>query len=176
ANTGMDRAQADYIGMLATAMNALSLQESLERVGVPSRVQSAIEMQQIAEPYIRRRAIRHLEKHRVVIFACGTGSPHVTTDTAVAFRACDMNAECLLKATKVDGIYDTDPFQFHDAVKFEHLSYMDALQKRIEVMDAASFSLCMENGIPIAVLNVLVEGNLRAFLIEGRNIGTIVSK
>ena len=171
---GIERSQADYMGMLGTVVNALALQDVLERKnGIPTRVLTAIEMRQVAEPY---RALRHIEKGRVVIFAAGTGSPYFSTDTTAALRAAEIGAECLVKATKVDGIYDKDPFKFSDAVKFERLSYMDALQKRIEVMDAASFSLCMENKIPIAVLNVLVEGNLRAFLIEGRNIGTFVSK
>ena len=154
-----------------------ALQDVLERKNdIPTRVLTAIEMRQVAEPYIRRRALRHIEKGRVVIFAAGTGSPYFSTDTTAALRAAEIGAECLVKATKVDGIYDKDPFKYSDAVKFEKLSYMSALQRRIEVMDAASFSLCMENGIPIAVLNVLEEGSLRAFLIEGKNIGTIVSK
>jgi uridylate kinase len=174
---GIERAQADYMGMLGTVINALALQDVLERKNnVPTRVLTAIEMRQVAEPYIRRRALRHLEKGRVVIFGGGTGSPYFSTDTTAALRAAEIGAECLVKATKVDGIYDKDPFKFSDAVKFSKLSYMDALQRRIEVMDAASFSLCMENGIPIAVLNVLQEGNLRAFLIDGREIGTIVTK
>jgi uridylate kinase len=174
---GIERAQADYMGMLGTVINALALQDVLERKNnVPTRVLTAIEMRQVAEPYIRRRALRHLEKGRVVIFGGGTGSPYFSTDTTAALRAAEIGAECLVKATKVDGIYDKDPFKFPDAVKFSRLSYMDALQRRIEVMDAASFSLCMENGIPIAVLNVLQEGNLRAFLIDGKEIGTIVTK
>ena len=174
---GIERAQADYMGMLGTVINALALQDVLERKNnVPTRVLTAIEMRQVAKPYIRRRALRHLEKGRVVIFGGGTGSPYFSTDTTAALRAAEIGAECLVKATKVDGIYDKAPFKFSDAVKFSKLSYMDALQRRIEVMDAASFSLCMENGIPIAVLNVLQEGNLRAFLIDGREIGTIVTK
>ena len=174
---GVERSQADYMGMLGTVINALALQDVLERKNdIPTRVLTAIEMRQVAEPYIRRRALRHIEKGRVVIFAAGTGSPYFSTDTTAALRAAEIGAECLVKATKVDGIYDKDPFKYSDAVKFEKLSYMSALQRRIEVMDAASFSLCMENGIPIAVLNVLEEGSLRAFLIEGKNIGTIVSK
>jgi len=174
---GIERSQADYMGMLGTVVNALALQDVLERKNnIPTRVLTAIEMRQIAEPYIRRRALRHIEKGRVVIFAAGTGSPYFSTDTTAALRAAEIGAECLVKATKVDGIYDKDPFKFHDAVKFKKLSYMDALQKQIEVMDAASFSLCMENNIPIAVLNVLEEGNLRDFLVDGKEIGTIVSK
>ncbi len=173
---GIERSQADYMGMLGTVINALALQDVLERKNcLPTRVLTAIEMRQVAEPYIRRRALRHLEKGRVVIFGGGTGSPYFSTDTTAALRAAEIGAECLVKATKVDGIYDKDPFKFPDAVKFSSLTYMDALQRRIEVMDAASFSLCMENGIPIAVLNVLQEGNLRDFLVEGKAIGTLVS-
>ena len=173
---GIERSQADYMGMLGTVINALALQDVLERKNcLPTRVLTAIEMRQVAEPYIRRRALRHLEKGRVVIFGGGTGSPYFSTDTTAALRAAEIGAECLVKATKVDGIYDKDPFKFPDAVKFNSLTYMDALQRRIEVMDAASFSLCMENGIPIAVLNVLQEGNLRDFLVEGKAIGTLVS-
>ena len=173
---GVERSQADYMGMLGTVINALALQDVLERKnGIPTRVMSAIEMRQIAEPYIRRRALRHIEKGRVLIFGAGTGSPYFSTDTTAALRAAEIGADCLVKATKVDGIYDKDPFKFPDAVKFPALTYMDALQKRIEVMDAAAFSLCMENKIPIAVLNVLQEGNLRKFLIDGEDIGTIVS-
>ena len=173
---GIERSQADYMGMLGTVINALALQDVLERKNcLPTRVLTDIEMRQVAEPYIRRRALRHLEKGRVVIFGGGTGSPYFSTDTTAALRAAEIGAECLVKATKVDGIYDKDPFKFPDAVKFSSLTYMDALQRRIEVMDAASFSLCMENGIPIAVLNVLQEGNLRDFLVEGKAIGTLVS-
>ena len=173
---GVERSQADYMGMLGTVINALALQDVLERKnGIPTRVMSAIEMRQIAEPYIRRRALRHIEKGRVLIFGAGTGSPYFSTDTTAALRAAEIGADCLVKATKVDGIYDKDPFKFPDAVKFPALTYMDALQKRIEVMDAAAFSLCMENKIPIAVLNVLQEGNLRKFLIDGEDTGTIVS-
>lgn len=174
---GIERAQADYMGMLGTVVNALALQDVLEqRNGVPTRVMSAIDMRQICEPYIRRRALRHMEKGRVVIFAGGTGSPYFSTDTTAALRAAEITADCLVKATKVDGIYDKDPFKYSDAVKYSQLSYMDALEHRIQVMDAAAYSLCMENDIPIAVLNVLEEGNLRAFLIDGQDIGTIVTK
>ncbi len=173
---GIERAQADYMGMLGTVINALALQDVLERKnGVPTRVQTAIDMQTVAEPYIRRRALRHMEKGRIVIFAAGTGSPYFSTDTTAALRAAEIGAECLVKATKVDGIYDRDPFKYPDAVKYPSLTYREALQKQIEVMDAASFSLCMENRIPIAVLNVLDEGSLRAFLVEGASIGTVVS-
>ncbi len=174
---GIERSQADYMGMLGTVINALALQDVLERKnGVPTRVQTAIEMQSVAEPYIRRRALRHMEKGRIVIFAAGTGSPYFSTDTTAALRAAEIGADCLVKATKVDGIYDKDPVKFPDAVKYSSLTYMEALQRQIEVMDAASFSLCMENQIPIAVLNVLDEGSLRAFLIEGQEIGTVVTK
>lgn len=174
---GVERSQADYMGMLGTVINALALQDVLERKKhIPTRALSAIEMRQIAEPYIRRRAIRHIEKNRVVIFAAGTGSPFFSTDTTSALRAAEINADCLVKATKVDGIYDKDPNKFADAVKYDKITYMEALQKQIAVMDAAAFSLCMENNIPIAVLNVLKPGTLRNFLIEGQNIGTIVTQ
>lgn len=172
---GVERSQADYMGMLATVMNALCLQDVLEKFGVPTRVQTAIEMRQMAEPYIRRRALRHLEKERVVIFAAGTGSPYFSTDTAAALRAAEVGADCLLKATKVDGIYSADPKKFPDAVLLHRLTYMEALQRQFEVMDAAAFSLCMENAIPIVVLNILRKGNLKDFLVDGKNTGTMVS-
>ena len=173
--TSIERAQADYMGMLGTGINALALQDALERLGQPTRVQSAIEMRQIAEAVIRRRAIRHLEKGRIVIFAAGTGSPYFSTDTTAALRASEIGADCLLKATKVDGIYDKDPAKFTDAVKMPHVSYMDALQMQLKVMDAAAFSLCQENKIPIVVFDVLKKGNLRRLLIDGENIGSMVS-
>ena len=173
--TSIERAQADYMGMLGTVINALALQDALERLGQPTRVQSAIEMRQIAETVIRRRAIRHLEKGRIVIFAAGTGSPYFSTDTTAALRASEIGADCLLKATKVDGIYDKDPARFSDAVKMPHVSYMDALQMQLKVMDAAAFSLCQENKIPIVVFDVLKKGNLRRLLIDGEKIGSIVS-
>ena len=174
---GVERSQADYMGMLGTVINSMALQDVLERKnGIPTRVMTAIDIRQVAEPYIRRRALRHLDKGRVVIFGAGTGSPYFSTDTTAALRAAEIGADCLVKATKVDGIYDKDPFKFPDAVKFSTITYMDALQMRIEVMDAAAFSLCMENNVPIAVLNVLEEGNLRKFLIDGADIGTIVTK
>ncbi|WP_278549077.1 UMP kinase [Cloacibacillus evryensis] len=173
--TSIERAQADYMGMLGTVINALALQDALERLGQPTRVQSAIEMRQIAETVIRRRAIRHLEKGRIVIFAAGTGSPYFSTDTTAALRASEIGADCLLKATKVDGIYDKDPAKFTDAVKMPHVSYMDALQMQLKVMDAAAFSLCQENKIPIVVFDVLKKGNLRRLLIDGENIGSMVS-
>ncbi|NLM70940.1 MAG: UMP kinase, partial [Synergistaceae bacterium] len=172
---GVERSQADYMGMLATVMNALCLQDVLEKYGIPTRVQTAIEMRQMAEPYIRRRALRHLEKDRIVIFAAGTGSPYFSTDTAAALRAAEMEADCLLKATKVDGIYSADPNKHPEAVLLHRLTYMEALRRRIEVMDAAAFSLCMENSIPIVVMNILQKGNLKEFLISDKDIGTVVS-
>ena len=170
---GMDRAQGDYIGMLATVMNALALQEALERAGVFTRVMSAIEMQQVAEPYIRRRAIRHLEKGRVVIFAAGTGNPYFTTDTTAALRALEINADCIMKATKVDGIFDRDPKKHPDAVKFEELTYIDVLNRGLQVMDSTAISLCMDNGLPIIVFNMEVDGNIERVL-AGETVGTIV--
>jgi uridylate kinase len=155
-------------------MNALALQEALERIGVQTRVQTAIEMKQIAEPYIRRRAARHLEKGRVVIFAAGTGNPYFTTDTAAALRACEIGAECVLKATKVDGIYDKDPKKFDDAKRFDEISYIDVLTKDIHVMDSTATSLCMDNNLPIIVFNLEKEGNMYRAL-RGENVGTIVS-
>lgn len=172
---GLERAQADYMGMLATVINALCLQDVLERLGVPTRVQTAVEMRQIAEPYIRRRALRHLEKERIVIFGAGTGSPYFSTDTAAALRAAEIGADCLLKATKVDGIYNKDPKKNPDATLLHRMTYLDALMKQVEVMDAAAFSLCMENKIPIFVFNILQKGNLIDFLVRDRKIGTIVT-
>lgn len=172
---GVERAQADNMGMLATVINALALQDSLEQIGTPTRVQTAVEMRQLAEPLIRRRAIRHLEKGRIVIFAAGTGSPYFSTDTAAALRAAEINADCLLKATKVDGIYDSDPQTHPEARLLTDLAYLDALRMQLKVMDAAAFSLCMENGIPIIVFNILQKGNLRKLLIEGERTGTLVS-
>ncbi len=173
---GIERAQADYMGMLGTVINSLALQDILEKQGVPTRVQSAIQMQEIAEPYIRRRALRHMDKGRVLIFSAGTGSPYFSTDTAAALRAAEIGASCLVKATKVDGIYDKDPMKNPDAIRYTKLTYMEALRQRIEVMDAAAYSLCMENKIPIVVMNVLEEGRLADFLIRGSKIGTIVSE
>jgi uridylate kinase len=172
---GYDRAQADAMGMLATVINALALQDVLENMGVPTRVQTAVEMRQLAEPYIRRRAIRHLEKGRIVIFAAGTGSPYFSTDTAAALRAAEIDAECLLKGTKVDGIYDKDPKKDETASFLPSLTYMDALRQQLKVMDAAAFSLCMENRIPIIVFNILDPGNLEKLLLGAGQIGTIVS-
>lgn len=170
---GMERSQADYIGMLATCMNALALQDAFERKGIPTRVMSAIEMRQICEPYIRRKAIRHLEKGRVIIFAAGTGNPYFTTDTTAALRACEINAECLLKATKVDGIYDKDPVKHPDAQRFEKLSYLEVLAKELHVMDTTATSLCMDNNLPILVFDMTVPGNI-ARVLKGENVGTIV--
>jgi uridylate kinase len=173
ASTGMDRSTADYMGMLATVINALALQDSLERNGVLTRTQTALEIKQVAEPFIKRRAIRHIEKGRVVIFAAGTGNPFFTTDTAATLRALQINAEIILKATKVDGVYDKDPMKYKDAIKFDELSYMDILKKELKVMDATAISLCMEEKIPIIVFNLFKKGNIKR-IIEGKKIGTIV--
>ena len=173
ATEGMDRAQADYIGMLATVMNALALQDSFERHGVFSRVQSAINMQEVSEPYIRRRAIRHLEKGRVVILAAGTGNPYFTTDTTAALRACELDAECLLKATKVDGVYDSDPRENPEAQKFDRISYLDVLSRGLNVMDSTATSLCMDNHLPMIVFDLTVKGNISRAL-KGENVGTTV--
>jgi len=170
---GMDRASSDYMGMLATCINALALQDALEKVGVPTRVQSAIEMAEIAEPYIRRRAIRHLEKGRIVIFGAGTGNPYFTTDTAAALRAMEINAEVLMKATKVDAIYDKDPTKHTDAKKYDKISYIDVLKQGLQVMDSTAISLCMDNKLPIMTFDLAKPGNiLKAVL--GENIGTLV--
>jgi len=171
----MDRATADYMGMLATVINALALQDSLERMGVASRVQTAIAMHQIAEPYIRRRAIRHLEKGRVVIFAAGTGNPYFTTDTTAALRAVEVGAQAILKATKVDGIYTADPKKDPTATRFDHLDYMDVLQRGLEVMDSTAMALCMDNRLPIIVFDMASAGNIRR-VVWGENIGTFVGK
>ncbi|NMB61092.1 MAG: UMP kinase [Chloroflexi bacterium] len=172
---GMDRATADYMGMLATVMNALALMDALERINVPTRVQSAIEMRAVAEPYIRRRAMRHMEKGRVVIFGGGTGNPFFSTDTAAALRAADIGADVLIKATKVDGVYDSDPKQNHGAKKFDKLTYIEALNLRLEVMDSTALSLCMENKLPIMVLNLWDDEALMK-AIQGKNVGTIVTE
>jgi uridylate kinase len=170
---GVDRATGDYMGMLATVINALALQDSLENLGVPTRVLSAIEMRQVAEPYIRRRATRHLEKGRVVIFAAGTGNPFFTTDTAASLRAMEIGAEIIFKATKVDGVYDADPLTHPAAKRFETLTYIDVLNRQLQVMDATAISLCMDNGLPILVFNVMQPGNVvRA--VNGARIGTLV--
>ncbi len=170
---GMDRSSSDYMGMLATCMNALAMQDALEKLGVQTRVQSAIRMSEIAEPYIRRRAMRHFEKGRIVIFAAGTGNPYFTTDTAAALRAMEIGAEIIMKATKVDGVYDKDPMKYDDAKKFKDLTYIDALNKQLKVMDSTAISLCMENKMPILTFRLADEGNvLKAVL--GENIGTII--
>ena len=173
SSQGMDRASADYMGMLATVINALALQDALEKLDVHTRVQSAIEMQQLAEPYIRRRATRHLEKGRVVIFAAGTGNPYFTTDTAASLRAMEMGSEVILKATKVDGIYDADPMKVEGATKFNELTYIDVLNKNLKVMDSTAISLCMDNNLPIIVFNLKERGNISR-VIMGENVGTIV--
>ncbi len=170
---GMDRASSDYMGMLATCINALALQDALEHIGVHTRVQTAIEMAEIAEPYIRRKAIRHLEKKRVVIFAAGTGNPYFTTDTAAALRAMEINAEVVMKATKVDGTYDKDPMKHKDAKKFDELSYMDVLKMGLQVMDSTAISLCMDNELPIITFNLHHPGNIKRVLL-GEKIGTLI--
>jgi uridylate kinase len=171
---GIDRATADFTGMLATIMNALVLQDALEKHDVYTRVQSAITMQEIAEPHIRRRALRHLEKGRVVIFAGGTGNPYFSTDTAAALRALEIRADALLKATKVDGVYDRDPVKHPDATMFHRLSYLEVLNRELAVMDATAISLCMDNSLPIVVFNLFKHGNLRR-LCSGEDVGTVVS-
>lgn len=172
---GMDRATADYMGMLGTVMNALALMDAIERSDMVVRVQTAIQMQAVAEPYIRRRAIRHLEKGRVVILGGGTGNPFFSTDTAAALRAVEIGAEVLIKATKVDGVYDSDPVKNHDAKKFDHLTYIETLNRRLEVMDSTAVTLCMDNNLPIMVLNFWEEQDLmKAF--RGEAVGTLVSK
>jgi len=171
---GMDRATADYMGMLATVMNAMALMDALERTGVYTRVQSAIEMRTVAEPYIRRRAIRHLEKGRVVIFGAGTGNPFFSTDTAAALRAMEVDAGVLIKATKVDGVYDSDPSKNPNAVKFDNLTYIDVINRRLEVMDSTAITLCMDNSLPILVINLWDPSALERAL-RGEKVGTLVS-
>jgi len=170
---GMERTQADNMGMLATVINSLAIQSVLERLGVRCRVQTAIEMREVAEPFIRRRATRHLEKGRVVIFAAGTGNPYFTTDTAAALRAAEIQADVILKATKVDGVYDKDPMKHADATMYKKISYTETLAKNLKVMDATAISLCRENNIPIRVFNIAKKGNIKS-VICGKNIGTIV--
>ncbi|MBF0780016.1 MULTISPECIES: UMP kinase [unclassified Granulicatella] len=171
---GMERAQADYMGMLATILNALALQDTLENIGVPTRVQSSIDMRQIAEPYIRRRAIRHLEKNRVVIFAGGTGNPYFSTDTAAALRATEINADVILMAkNNVDGVYNADPRTHADAIKFEELTHLDVISQGLQVMDSTASSLSMDNDIPLIVFNLNETGNIRRVVL-GENIGTVV--
>jgi uridylate kinase len=171
---GMDRSTADYMGMLATVINALALQDALEKHDVPTRVLTAIEMRAVAEPFIRRRAIRHLEKGRVVVFAAGTGNPYFTTDTAAALRAMEVKAEVILKGTKVDGIYSADPVHNPDATRYEEISYLQVLQERLQVMDATAISLCMDNKLPIVVFNLRTPGNIRR-VVMGEAVGTTVT-
>jgi len=170
---GIDRVSADYIGMLATVMNSLALQNALEQHGVSTRVQSAIEMREIAEPFIKRRATRHLEKGRVVIFACGTGSPYFTTDTAASLRAMEIQAGAILKATKVDGIYDKDPVREKDARIFDRITYTEMLTRDLKVMDSTAVSMCRDNNLPLVVFNIEKKGNIRG-VVCGRSIGTVV--
>ena len=171
---GMDRASADYMGMLATVMNSIAMQDALERAGVDTRVQSAIEIREVCEPYIRRRAERHLEKRRVVIFAAGTGNPYFTTDTAASLRAMEIHAEVLMKATRVDGVYDKDPRLHDDAVRFERLTYLDVLQRNLQVMDSTAISLCRDNRLKIIVFDLRQRGNIRR-VVMGEHIGTLVA-
>jgi len=173
SSKGMDRASADYMGMLATVMNGIALQDALEKIDVPTRVQTAIEMREVAEPYIRRRAIRHLEKGRVVIFAGGTGNPYFTTDTTASLRAMEIGAEVILKATKVDGVYDSDPLLNKRAQKYEELTYLDVLRKQLRVMDATAISLCMDHQIPIIVFSLKKRGNIKRVVL-GDKVGTKV--
>jgi uridylate kinase len=173
SSKGMDRASADYMGMLATVLNALALQDALEKIDVQTRVQTAIEMREVAEPYIRRKAIRHLEKNRVVIFGAGTGNPYFTTDTTASLRAMEIGAEVILKATKVDGVYDRDPLKDPGAIKFDELTYLDVLKKQLKVMDATAISLCMDHQIPIIVFNLKTRGNIKRILL-GEQVGTRV--
>ena len=172
---GMDRTTADYMGMLATCINGLALQDSLEQIGVDTRVQTAIEMKAVAEPYIRRRAVRHLEKGRVVIFSAGTGNPYFSTDTTAALRAAEIEAEVILLAKKVDGVYDKDPHKYDDAKKYDKLTYLEILDQGLQVMDSTATTLCMDNNIPILVFGLDEPGNIRK-AVNGENIGTLVSK
>jgi len=173
---GIDRATADYMGMLGTVMNALAMQDALEKLGVFTRVQTAITMRAVAEPFVRRKALRHMEKGRVVILAAGVGSPYFTTDTGAALRALELNCDILMKATKVDGVYDKDPMKFDDAVRFTHMSYLDAIKDEgVQVMDTAALSLCMDNKIPIYVFNLYEKGNLKRAVL-GEEIGTLVGE
>jgi uridylate kinase len=174
SHSGMDRTTADYMGMLATIINGLALQDALEKIGVFTRVQTALEVKNVAEPFIRRRAMRHLEKNRVVIFVAGTGNPYFSTDTAAALRASEINADVILKATKVDGVYDSDPKKNPDAKRYEKISYLEALRNRLQIMDSAAFSLCMDNHVPIIVFDMFKPGNLRA-VVSGEAVGTLVS-
>ncbi len=175
SNEYMDRATSDYIGMLGTVMNALALGDAFKQINVPVRVQTGVEMRQIAEFYIKDRAIRHLEKGRVVIFGCGTGSPFFSTDTASALRAAEINADILIKATKVDGVYNKDPKKYKDAIKYNEIKYIDVLNEKLNVMDSTAISLCMEENIPIMVFNIEEKGNLKKAIID-KSIGTIINK
>ena len=175
ASSGMDRVTADYMGMLATVINGLALQDALEQLGVYTRVLSAISMQEVAEPYIRRRAVRHLEKGRVIIFVAGTGNPYFTTDTAASLRAMEIQADIIIKATKVDGVYDRDPLKYDDAVKYDELTYLHVLQKGLKVMDATAISLCMDNHLPILVFSLTKKGNIKK-AVCGEAIGTFVGR
>ena len=175
ANQGMDRAQADYMGMLASIINAMALQDALEKVGIQTRVQTALDIQQVAEPYIRRRAIRHLEKGRVVVFGGGTGNPFFTTDSAAALRAAEIGAEVILKATQVDGVYDADPAKHEGAKRFDQLGFEEAMQRNLQFMDQAAIALCRENDLPIVVFDMGVEGNIEK-VARGESVGTIVSR
>ena len=175
SNEYMDRATSDYIGMLGTVMNSLALGDAFKQINVPVRVQTGVEMRQIAEFYIKDRAIRHLEKGRVVIFGCGTGSPFFSTDTASALRAAEINADILIKATKVDGVYNKDPKKYKDAIKYNEIKYIDVLNKKLNVMDSTAISLCMEENIPIIVFNIEEKGNLKKAIID-KSIGTIINK
>ena len=175
SSSGMDRVTADYMGMLATVINGLALQDALEQLGVYTRVLSAISMQEVAEPYIRRRAVRHLEKGRIIIFVAGTGNPYFTTDTAASLRAMEIQADIIIKATKVDGVYDRDPMKYKDAVKYDELTYLHVLQKGLKVMDATAISLCMDNHLPILVFSLTKKGNIRK-AVCGESIGTFVGR
>jgi len=170
----IDRSVADYMGMLATCINGLALQDALEKIGLPTRVMTAIGMERIAEPYIRRRAVRHLEKGRIVIFVAGTGNPYFTTDTAAALRAMEINADVILKATRVDGVYSADPLKVKNAKKFSRLKYIDVLKKNLKVMDATAVSLCMDNKLPIVVFNLNKQGNIKRVVL-GEKLGTVVN-
>lgn len=175
AAKGIDRTTADYMGMMATMINGLALQDALEKAGVFTRIQTAIEMRQLAEPYIRRRAMRHLEKKRVVIFVCGTGNPYFTTDTTAALRAAEISADVILKATKVDGVYSADPLKNKKAKKFKQLTYIDVLKLGLKVMDATAISLCMENDIPVIVFNLFQKGNIKRVIL-GEKLGTTIRR
>ena len=174
ANEGMDRATADYMGMMASVMNAVALQDALEKLGMSTRVLSALDIREVAEPYIRRRAVRHLEKGRIVIFAGGTGNPYFTTDTAAALRAAEIGADAVLKATKVDGVYSADPAKVANASRYERLTYDDVMKQGLAFMDQAAIALCRENGLPIVVFDMTVPGNIRK-VVAGESIGTIIS-